>query len=95
MPDSYPDAYGLRSALDPSGLVPYPCTHGLAEAPAGMPHKKRPFRPGPGGGELAPYGGLSWGRAKYLHVNPIGRMPVTCPVCRGEPRPADMTEPRA
>lgn len=34
---------------------------------------------------------VSWIRAKYLQPEPMRH----CPVCRGEERPADMTEPRA
>jgi hypothetical protein len=33
---------------------------------------------------------VSWIRAKYLDTSPAR----SCPVCRGEDRPADMTEPR-
>ena len=35
---------------------------------------------------------VTWIRAKYLDV---GKGGVKCPVCRGEDRPADLTEPRA
>lgn len=39
------------------------------------------------------YGGRSWIRSKYLDV---GRgLGVSCPVCRGEPAPDDMTTPRS
>lgn len=38
------------------------------------------------------YGGQSWIRSKYLDV---GRgIGVTCPVCRGEEAPEDLTTPR-
>lgn len=71
--NGYPDAYGLASVFQPSGLVPYPCGHGIPVKPARYPVTK--------GGkawfdekgrEKPPFGGLSWGRAKYLGISSFG-----------------------
>lgn len=87
--------------FDPSGLVPYPCTHGLATKPKryGVMKQGGNARLGENGEELPPFGGWSWGRAKFLTITAFGARSgvpyclVACPVCLGQPEPADMTTP--
>ncbi len=83
MQDPFPHKKQERSMFDSprsNGLVPYPCTHGIAELPPGaLPVAGEPRR-SKAGGELPPYGGLSWGRSKYLRIKapekkPVGRPP--------------------
>lgn len=97
-----------ESEFSPSGLVPYPCTHGLAALPLGHPQVANEPRRNPAGEELPAFAGNSWGRSKYLSIVAFGgrtnHLPgggevyvpmaiIKCPVCLGEPRPADLTEP--
>lgn len=110
--DPFPyDIHGspFESAFSPSGLVPYPCAHGLSELPPGHPQVHRVPRRSSAGGELPPWGSQSWGRSKHLRIVFYGgrteHLPggqaayvpiatIKCPVCLGEPRPSDLTEPR-
>jgi hypothetical protein len=95
----YPWGDQFASAFDPTGIVPYPCTHGMPMRP---PEYGR-FRMFPSldsdGNEFPPYGGRSWGRSKYLFVGAYGGRQgipfayAECVVCRGEPRPDDLTTP--
>ena len=87
------------SVFDPSGLVPYPCRHGIAAKPAAYPPTRHEPWLDADGNEKPPFAGLSWGRSKYLRINSFGGRDgvpyaiVTCPVCDGEQAPADMTTP--
>ena len=87
----------FKSEFNPGGMVPYPCKHGLPELPPTMPPIHRYPARGSMGGWLPMYGGQSWGRSKYLKIVSFGakngNIPfaiVRCPVCLGEPAPADM-----
>lgn len=97
----------FESTFVSGGLVPYPCSHGLAELPAGHPQFHRFPNYSPTGGELPRFGGRSWGRPKYLTITYFGgrteKLPggqeitvaaatVKCPVCLGQPAPDDMTK---
>ncbi len=90
---------GPPSPFDPSGLVPYPCEHGLDAKPKRYPSTRHEPWKDSAGDERPPYGGTTWGRSKYLEIIAFGARDgvpyaiVKCPVCRGEPRPADMTTP--
>lgn len=62
------------TVFNPSGLVPFPCDHGIETKPARYPVTK-------GGGfahlndageEYPPFIGLSWGRSKYLTITAFG-----------------------
>lgn len=61
------------SVFNPSGLVPYPCEHGIPVKP-----KRFPVTKGgtawydDAGNERPPYGARSWGRAKYLVITSFG-----------------------
>jgi len=68
----------FHSKLDPTGLAPAICTHGLRE----HPDAERQNSPT---GRLA----TSWIRSRYLVVEAgaVGK----CVVCMGQPRPADLT----
>lgn len=83
------------SALDPSGLVPYPCTHGIAAKPKRFPLTARKPWLDKNGDERPPYGGNSWGRSVYLSITAFGGsggVPfahMSCIRCRGEEVPAD------
>jgi hypothetical protein len=68
------------SAFDPTGMVETFCEHGVTEHPLGFELRR---------------GGKSFIRGKYqTMVVQAGQPPmVQCPVCRGEPRPDDLTEP--
>ena len=64
----------LPSVFDPSGLVPYPCNHGIAAKPARYPRTRRidPWLDKEGN-ERPPYGGRTWGRGRYLRVTSFGK----------------------
>jgi len=65
--NSYPDVYGMPSIFNPSGLVPYPCAHGIPVKPARYPQVKGGSAWfDKDGNEKPPFGGQSWGRSKYL-----------------------------
>jgi hypothetical protein len=87
--------------------VPYPCAHGRPTRPA--PFLSRYPRINKNGEEEPPYGGQSWGQGKYLKITAYGGRTSTdghgkewhvpfcqikCPVCLGQPEPADMKEDR-
>lgn len=89
----------FESAFNRSGLVPYPCTHGLAVLPPGHQQiHRQPRIDKTTGGELPPWGSQSWGRSKYLKIIAYGSKDgapfsdARCPICIGEPRPSGMTE---
>lgn len=98
--NSFPDVYGMASVFDPSGLVPYPCAHGIPVKP-----KRFPVTKGgkawfdDDGNERPPFAGKSWGRSKHLRITAFGGRDgipfalAACPVCVGEPEPDDMTRP--
>ena len=73
------------SSLSPSGLAPVICYHGLPALPPDHPPVGRRPRRDSLGGELPPFGGNSWVRARYA------RTTFGCIVCAGEPRPPDLT----
>lgn len=103
--DALPHVSDLPNQRDPSGLVPYPCEHGVPVKPARYPHTRNAgVWLDDDGNERPPYGGKSWGRAKYLHIVAFGGRTTTdghgkewfspfaqilCTVCRGDPVPAD------
>lgn len=60
------------SPLNPSGLVPYPCDHGIAVKPARFAATRQDPWLDEDGNEKPPYGGKSWGRSKYLAVTSFG-----------------------
>lgn len=62
----------FESEFAPGGLVPYPCSHGLAELPKGHPQFHRFPNYSPTGGELPRFGGRSFGRSKYLTITYFG-----------------------
>jgi hypothetical protein len=64
---------------DPTGLVAVTCDHGIKTHPD-------PEIQGSQSGRSA----TSWVRSRYVRLGPPSG--TTCPVCRGEERPADMTE---
>ena len=82
--------------FDPSGLVPYPCDHGIAAKPARYPRTRR-INPwlDKEGNERPPYGGRTWGLSRYLSVTSFGGrdgVPYAnsgCVVCEGHPVPED------
>jgi len=65
------------SRFEPIGLAPSACTHGLKR------HPNPEVQNDPKLNRLGP----SWIRSRYLDPNPNR----ACPVCRGEPRPDDLT----
>ena len=70
--NSYPDVYGMPSVFNPSGLVPYPCAHGIPVKPKRFPYTK--FKPwlDADGNEKPPFAGKSWGRSKHLRITAFG-----------------------
>ena len=90
--NGYPEVRGMPSRFNPSGLVPYPCGHGIPVKPARFPQTK-------GGNawfdeqgnEKPPFGGQSWGRAKYLTTlltginNGNATAVAYCHICRSLP----------
>ena len=86
----------IPQGMDPSGLVPYPCDHGVPVKPARYPKSRYMAQADAEGNERPPFGGASWGRPKYLlHMEPqvyLGKhvqFRPRCVVCLGEPVPAD------
>lgn len=89
--------------FNPSGLVPYPCIHGVATKPARYPKTRYMAQVDADGNELPPWGALSWGRAKYLRISAFGGRvtrsndrdyytpyaDAKCPLCEGKPAPED------
>ena len=72
-PFPYPNSGDIfESLFMPTGLVPYPCAHGLAELPADHPQFHRFPNYSKAGGELPRFGGKSWGRSKYLTITYFG-----------------------
>jgi len=76
----------LPMPFNPSGLVPYPCAHGIAVKPARFPRTKMfGARLDDEGNEYPPYQGQSWGRAKYLlDMEPLafeGKITLYRPKC--------------
>jgi hypothetical protein len=70
--NTYPHL-GAQRPFNPSGLVPYPCQHGVPVKPSRYPVTKGGnawFDDD--GNEQPPFGGLSWGRAKYLDIAAFG-----------------------
>ena len=72
-----------ETVMDPTGLVPVICEHGLAEHP----------NPDIQGGRLGRLG-RSWVRSKYALAEG-GGLYGKCVVDKGLPRPADLTEVRS
>lgn len=71
--------------FNPSGLVPYPCNHGIEVKPARFAATKGGNAwLDAEGNEKPPFGGNSWGRAKYLgFTGKQGGVPVpACIVCQ-------------
>jgi hypothetical protein len=90
--NSYPDVYGMPSVFNPSGLVPYPCLHGIPVKPARYPQTKGGSAWfDADGNEKPPFGGHSWGRAKYLTTlrtgirGGVASAVASCHVCEGLP----------
>lgn len=86
----------IPQGLDPSGLVPYPCEHGVPVKPARYPKSRYMATLDEQGNERPPFGGRSWGRPKYLlSMEPLVfegkhvQFRPRCVVCLGEPVPAD------
>lgn len=73
------------STFDPTGLVPAPCRHGLAEHPNPATMKSPHARQA-----------VSWMRGKYVSIRKATNgLPLPgCPECHGDPRPDDLTTPR-
>lgn len=74
-----------QSEFNPSGLVPYPCEHGIPVKP-----KRYVVTKGgtawfdAEGNEMPPFGAKSWGRAKYLVITSFGGrdgIPYATPQC--------------
>ena len=90
--NAYPDAYGMPSRFNASGLVPYPCLHGIPVKPARFAATKggTVWRD-EAGNERPPYGGQSFGRSKYLTrlragtKNGMAFAVATCAICDGLP----------
>lgn len=73
------------SKFDPTGLVPAPCAHGLAQHPDPEVRASAHAR-----------SAVSWMRAKYIGIkkSELSGLPLPgCPLCHGEPRPDDLTTP--
>lgn len=97
-PTPYPMRYPYDMPRNTSGLVPYPCEHGLAAKPARYPV----MGPNPvfdeQGGELPPWGNISWGRSKHfmtmepvLFSGHVSYHPVP-DCCRGTATPEQVQE---
>lgn len=91
-----PHLTDVAHSFDPSGLVPYPCTHGIAVKPARFPVTKGGTAwLDAEGNERPPFGGQSWGRSKHLRITAFGGrngVPFAiaeCVKCVGEPEPTD------
>lgn len=90
--NTYPHVTDMTSPLNPSGLVPYPCNHGIPVKP-----KRFPVTKGgkawfdDEGNERPPFGGRSWGRSKYLVISAFGGRDgipyaiAECFICLGKP----------
>lgn len=90
--NSYPDVRGMPSVFNPSGLVPYPCGHGIPVKPARFPKTKGGTAwLDEEGNEKPPFAGRSWGRAKYLTTMRTGMSNgnatavPSCHICEGLP----------
>lgn len=82
--DSLPHVMPSPSGLNPSGLVPYDCLHGVPVKPARYAHTKwRGVWLDDEGNEKPPYGGNSWGRARFQISG------TQCIVCKTGEYPAD------
>lgn len=87
-----PHVSDIPVVFDPSGLVPYPCDHGIAVKPARFPVTKGGTAwYDDAGDERPPFGGKSWGRSKYLVITSFGGRDgvpyayAQCFVCLGRP----------
>ena len=93
--NTYP-SLPFPTPFNESGLVPYPCEHGIAVKPKRFAATKggTVWRD-EDGNERPPYGGRSWGRARYLTTlktgmrNGVASAVAYCVICNGEPEPAD------
>jgi len=90
--NAYPHVEAMPSIFDPSGLVPYPCSHGIPVKPKRFPVTKggRAWFDDDGN-ERPPFAGKSWGRSKYLTITSFGGRSgipyatAQCFVCIGKP----------